>query len=213
MGVIADAMVALAGQKWASFGNSTRSLDEQWSIVGNESVQPYQAYVTPFWAAVGYPERDGAYPEPWSGAFISWCFVEAGAAADAFRPHRKHSRYIDWIRLQDGTSPLLRLRPPTSPIALGDLIWNARTAGGPVNHEEAIAHLDGGNFFASHVDIVVAVRDGECDSIGGNVHYADVGGSVVRSTWRLHGNGALVDDNGVRADTRKRWIGVIKNGL
>jgi hypothetical protein len=86
------------------------------------------------------------------------------------------------------------------------LIWNARGANTPSDYDEAVAHLEAGDFFISHVDIVVAVRVGECDSVGGNVHPEPVGGSVVRSTWRLDQDGALADD-------RKTWLGVVKNGL
>lgn len=205
MGVIADEMVALALQEWETFGCSTRTLANVWSIVGNESVEPYLSHINRYWIAVNQPDWDGATPEPWSGAFISWCFVTSGAGA-AFRPHGKHSFYINRIRLQDGTSPLLRLRPPSRSVAPGDLIWNARGAGAPGNYEDATARLEEGDFFISHVDIVVAARPGECDSVGGNVHPEDIGGSVVKSTWRLNETGAL-------ADTRKTWLGVVKNGL
>ena len=71
---------------------------------------------------------------------------------------------------------------------------------------EATARLAAGDFFISHVDIVVAVGQGRCDSIGGNVSNLDVGGSVTKSTWRL-------DDQGCLSDPRKPWIGVVRNDL
>jgi hypothetical protein len=205
MGVVADEMVRLALQEWETFGRSVRSLADEWTIVGNESQEPYTSHITRYWATVGHPHWDGATPEPWSGAFVSWCFV-AAEAGDAFRPHGKHSQYVDWIRLQDGTSPLLRLRRPSRSVASGDLIWNARGAGAPAGYDEAVARLEEGDFFISHVDVVVDVRAGECDSVGGNVYPGPVGGSVVKSTWRLDANGTL-------ADERKTWLGVVKNGL
>lgn len=203
MGEIADAVVRRAVEEWEEFGRSTRNLANQWNIVGNEPNEPYRSRINRYWRAVGEETWDGATPEPWSGAFISWCF---GAAGDAFRPHAKHSRYIDRIRRGSGMSPRLRLRSPSRAVEPGDLIWNAMRGLPPVNHDAAVVFLQQGVFFSSHADVVVAVRDGECDSIGGNVHPDDVGGSVVRSTWRL-------DDNGVLADPRKTWIGVVKNGL
>ncbi|MEA3048011.1 MAG: hypothetical protein QOJ53_2343, partial [Sphingomonadales bacterium] len=47
---------------------------------------------------------------------------------------------------------------------------------------------------------------GRCDSIGGNVSNRDPGGSVTRSAWRLAPDGTL-------DDSRKAWIGVVRNGL
>lgn len=206
-------LIATAEREWRYFGGSTRSLDEAWQIVGGRAVEPFKSRVGDYWRAVGRPDWDGGTDEPWSAAFISWCFAIAGAGG-LFSPDETHSVYMDRIRRNDGMSEALVLRPPgAATVAPGDLIWNSRQPrpsypypGYPLTYEEAMALLDKGMFFASHTDIVVSVGEGECDSIGGNVSNFEAGGSVVRSTWRL-------DEDGRLADPRKSWIGVVKNGL
>lgn len=205
-------LIETALGEWGFFGRSTRGLDGRWDVAGDEKDEPYTSRVGLYWQAVGRPELDGGSDEPWSAAFISWCFATAGAGA-AFAGHDTHSVYVDRIRRHAGMSEKLVLAPPAAaPLAPGDLIWNSRwesdsgEAAAPKSFEAAVAQLDAGNFFPSHVDIVVAVGAGQCDSIGGNVSNRDPGGSVTRSTWRLA-------DDGTIADPRKIWIGVVTNGL
>jgi hypothetical protein len=210
MGRLGAEIVQLAIGEWEFFNGSTRGLSNDaaagWNIASNELEDPYRERINRYWTVVGEPDWDGATPEPWSGAFICWCF-SAAIAAGAFTPSRKHARYIDRILRRDGMSPRLRLRPPSRGLEAGDLIWNARGDDQPAGHDEAVERLRAGSYFDSHVDVVVAVRDGECDSIGGNVYPpGEEGGTVVRSTWRL-------DDGCALADGRKNWIGVVKNGL
>jgi len=212
MGRLAERLIEVAIREWRFFGCSTRGLDDVWQLAGDEADEPWRSRVGAYWAAVGRPELVGGSGEPWSAAFVSWCFTEAGAGA-AFAGHDTHSVYLDRIRRHDGMSPALVLVPPAAaPLAAGDLIWNSRwesaeaEALAPKTFEAAIAELTAGNFFPSHVDIVVAVGAARCDSIGGNVSNRDPGGSVTRSTWLLAADGTL-------ADPRKTWIGVVRNGL
>lgn len=198
--------------EWDFFGRSTRGLDGRWRLAGDEADEPYRSRIGLYWAAVGRPDWDGGTDEPWSAAFISWCFADAGAGA-AFAGHDTHAVYIDRIRRHDAMSAALVLIPPAAAaLAPGDLIWNSRweskseAARAPKTFAAAIAELEAGNFFPSHVDIVVSVAQGSCASIGGNVSNRDPGGSVTRSTWRLAPDGTI-------ADPRKAWIGVVKNGL
>ncbi|HEV2817153.1 MAG TPA: DUF2272 domain-containing protein [Allosphingosinicella sp.] len=212
MDPIAGRLVETALGEWAFFGRSTRGLDDAWRLAGDQADEPYRSRVGAYWAAVGRPGLDGGSDEPWSAAFVSWCFAAAGAGA-AFAGHDTHSVYVDRIRRHAGMSAKLDLHPPReAPLAPGDLIWNSRwesadeEARAPKSFEEAMAELAAGNFFPSHVDIVVAVGAASCDSVGGNVSNRDPGGSVTRSTWRLAADGTI-------ADPRKVWIGVVKNGL
>jgi hypothetical protein len=205
-------LIETALGEWDFFGRSTRGLDGRWDLAGDEKDEPYRSRVGLYWAAVGRPELDGGSDEPWSAAFISWCFAAAGAGA-AFSGHDTHSVYVDRIRRHDGMSEKLVLAPTAAaPLAPGDLIWNSRWESdaeetrSPKTFDAALAALEAGNFFPSHVDIVVAVGPGQCDSIGGNVSNRDPGGSVTRSTWRCAAAGTI-------ADPRKSWIGVVKNGL
>lgn len=213
MGEIKQRLIEAATREWIFFGGSTRSLDESWTIVGDQAVEPYKTRIGDYWRAVGRPDWDGGTDEPWSAAFISWCFAAAGAGS-LFAPDETHSVYMDRIRRHDGMSEALVLHPPAAvKVAPGDLIWNSRQPnsaypfpGHPLSHEEAVELLKAGTFFASHNDIVVSVGEGTCDSIGGNVCNVPEGGSVTRSTWRLDGEGRI-------ADPRKDWIGVVSNGL
>ncbi|TMJ18524.1 MAG: DUF2272 domain-containing protein [Alphaproteobacteria bacterium] len=210
MGIVKNRLIECAEREWRYFGGSTRNIENQWNIVGDEADEPFRSHISHYWASVGKPDWNGGTDEPWSAAFISWCFKIAGAGS-GFSGDATHSVYINRIRLGDGMDPRLTLRsPPNTPLRVGDLIWNSRSDGQdeniPRSLAEATARLAAGDFFISHVDIVVAVGQGRCDSIGGNVSNLDVGGSVTKSTWRL-------DDQGCLSDPRKPWIGVVRNDL
>lgn len=210
MGEVKDRLIACATREWRYFGESTRSIDNVWTIVGDEATEPFTSHISHYWASVGHPAWNGATDQPWSAAFICWCFKIAHAR---FSSDATHSVYIDRIRRHDEMSEALSLHPPETLLEPGDLIWNSRQLDPadpdptiPVTHQDAIEALDDGDFFISHVDIVVSVDGDRCESIGGNVSNLDVGGSVTRSTWRLNNGGIL-------ADPRKHWIGVVKNAL
>jgi hypothetical protein len=213
MGEIKRRLIECALREWRYFGASTRDIEDRWNIVGTQSAEPFRSHINHYWRAAGEPDWDGGTDEPWSAAFISWCFKIAGAGA-FFSPDGTHSVYIDRIRRHDGMSDLLVLHDPaTVAVAPGDLIWNSRqpdlanpVADIPLTYEAAVDRLATEDYFASHVDIVIAVEDGRCESIGGNVSPPGVGGSVTRSAWRLDSEGRL-------ADPRKAWIGVVANGL
>ena len=204
----AKSLVATASAEWAYFGYSSRAINNTWKVGGEEFNSPYRERVQAYWSAVGHPTWDGKTTQPWSGAFISWCF-EAAKAEGRFKGSSKHSVYIDWIRTKQTSPSFTLVDPASATLAPGDLIWNARrdenTSKIPKTHAEAIARLKKGDYFISHVDIVVEVRASECDSIGGNVSNADPGGSVTRSTWHLN--------NGLIVDPRKTWIGVVKTNI
>lgn len=196
--------------EWAYFGYSTRALNDNWKIGAEEYEIGFRSRVTDYWKVVGHPSWDGLTKQPWSGAFISWCFVKANAGA-LFEPSAKHSVYINSIRKQSSANAKLELVDPTqNAVAKGDLIWNSRRDSSvsqiPKNYADAVAALKHGIMFNSHVDIVVEVGNGKCESIGGNVSNKDPGGSVTRSTWKLDPQGKLID-------SRKSWLGVVKNNI
>lgn len=206
MTAFGDKLIQSAKGEWAYFGYSTRSLGDVWHVVGEESQPPYTQHINEYWRVVGEKKWNGATPEPWSAAFISWCFSDAGAEK-RFPYFPMHSEYVDQIRR--GHYPGLSLHDTVgTAVAPGDVIWNSRGKNAPKTYAEAIAKLDAGNIFISHADIVIAIDAAAktCDSIGGNVSNRDPGGSVTRSTWRLNAGLELIDG-------RKTWIGVIKNGL
>ncbi len=201
MSHIREKLVEVAIREWEIFGKSYRGLDERWHIVGDEAKEPWTGIVNKYWRSVGLKDWDGNTKQPWSAAFISWCFRQAWPH---FKGSPKHSAYIDHLR-RDHLDKLTLEDPRHTVLRPGDLIWNARGKRQPHHMIEAVHRLAKGDFFDSHVDIVVSVGPGSCDSIGGNVSNRDPGGSVTRSTWRL--------SNGRLLDSRKNWIGVVKNGL
>lgn len=204
MGTQKDKLIAAALGEWDYFGKSTRSIDSHWHLVGEEANEPYRSHITQYWTVVGFPEWNGDTPQPWSGAFISWCFKTAGIAG---KFDATHSAYIDRIRRHENMpAELVLTSPKEAVIEPGDLIWNERDKTHPTpDYETAVALLKAGTYFLSHVDIVISVDGDTCTSIGGNVSDRDSGGSVTRSTWKLK--------DGHIADPHKTWIGVVKNGL
>ncbi len=215
MADVKEALIAVATAEWERWGRSTRD-GHDWRIAGEEWEDPHAARVGEYWRAVGQADWDGRTDQPWSAAFISWCFATAGWQG-LFDGHDTHSAYVDRIRRGvEGMSPALVLYPPGAVrLKVGDLIWNSRKpdlAGAlpaPRSHDEAVARLAAGDFFASHVDIVVSVEGDRCASIGGNVSNVDPGGSVTRSTWPL--KDGTIDVPHVEA--AKAWIGVVANGV
>jgi len=201
-------LVHTATQEWNFFGGSTRHLDDVWNVVGEESNSPFTERIGEYWASVQQLGWDGLTPQPWSAAFISWCFKRVNEQVGPkvmFKGHIKHSVYVDRIRRQaqmDGKLVLTSV--DGAPIAAGDLVWNARGEGdGPKSFTDAVKRLKVKDFFLSHVDIVVKVEGDVCYTIGGNVSDKEDGGSVTKSAWRLNASGHLVDP-------RKTWIGLVK---
>lgn len=199
---IVQRLVSSAYAEWEFFGRSTRSLANEWNVAGDEEDEPYSSRVGRYWRAVGESGLNGNTPQPWSAAFISWLFQNAGVGSNVFNPNAGHFDYVDFIRRNPSG---LRLEPPNRVVEVGDLIWNSREPS-VASHAQALAALQSASFFPSHADLVVRTGDGWCEAIGGNVSNRDPGGSVTQSTWRLDANGAI-------ADKRKTWVGVVANGL
>jgi hypothetical protein len=170
-------------------------------IVGKEKAAPYTGYVNEYWTVVGEPTWNGATPQPWSAAFISHCFKKAGAAKN-FPYASGHFGYCSSIVKSPKKYPLTLVDPTSVPLQVGDLLWAARGGGDcpkpPATYGKAVAALKSAAWFCSHCDIVVAVRPGEVDVIGGNVS-----NSVTRVTY--------LTTSGVVHDMRHDWIGVIRS--
>lgn len=199
-------LVASAEREWRRFGFSERGLaGEPQRIVGRENVSPYVDYINEYWRVVGQSKWNGLTPQPWSAAFISYCFDRAGAGA-RFPYKASHAAYCSAIVRKPATYPNLQLRDAASHTPVeGDLVLAARSGKDcskpPSTHAEAIARLQAGKFFCSHADIVVERGDRWIEVIGGNV--AD---SVTRVRYATDGNGRIMD---ARAD----WIAVVDVGL
>lgn len=181
-----ESMVLLAVQEWFRFGGETI----RFPVNGKETIERAgteegDAFASPrvrdYWLAVDRPNLSGTdHDEPWSAAFISWDIQSAGVPRDLFCPDARHTIYIERIanRAKEPGAAFLPHHLADYRPKPGDLICASR-AGGTTTLE----NLDRG---PGHCDIVVAVRPGEVEAIGGNVH-----DSVTRSVFPLDGQGFL----------------------
>lgn len=202
--MINPSFVDVALTQWKRFGFSTRPLHGHAKIVGLENASPYVDYVNDYWKAVDKPTFNGNTPIPWSAAFISFCFKEAGAQK-AFPYDTGHAGYCSSIVRSPTLYPDLSVLDPASAvIEIGDLVLAARSGDGcstpPKTHDAAMKLFGRGRFFCSHADIVVEVREGELDVVGGNVS-----NSVTRTTFASVG--------GIVADPRSVWLAVVRNRI
>jgi hypothetical protein len=199
-------LVDAARSEWTRWGFSVAPLHKPKKIGGVEGDNPFSSFVHEYWVAVGRPERNGHTPLPWSAAFISFCFAAAGAGK-AFPGSEGHFHYCAAIlKGMAKPNPAITLEDPsTTDIKVGDLVWAGRSGEGcvrpPRSFTEAMSALkDPRNFFCSHADLVVSLRDGEADVIGGNVS-----DSVTQTTY--------VTTNGKISDPRHTWLAVIRNTI
>lgn len=199
-----DDLLAVTLSEWKRWGYSARPIGASSKIGGKEKIPPYVSYVNDYWRAVGHPSWNGNTPQPWSAAFISFCFKTAGAG-NAFPYDQGHAGYCAAILRSPATFSKLRIADPASTtVDIGDVLWAARSGDGckppPKTHQEAVLALTSGGWFCSHCDIVVEMRQGEIDAIGGNIS-----DSVTKTTF--------ASQAGKITDPRNDWLGVIKNGI
>ncbi len=175
-------MVLLAVGEWARFGRQVTiySVDkpprtEQLGVKERDAPQRIGDY----WAAVGN-KLTGLNDVPWSAAFISWDIASAGVPRDLFCPDQRHTIYVERIveRAKKPGAVFISHAPDGYAPRVGDLICASRE-----NSGTTLQNLNRG---AGHCDIVVEVRPGSVDAIGGNV-----GDSVTRSVFPLDGGGFL----------------------
>jgi hypothetical protein len=176
-------MVLLAVGEWARFGREVilYSSDapprkQSHGVKEREAPQRIQDY----WASVGHPERSGLDDVPWSAAFISWNVQSAGVPREQFCPSQTHTIYVEHLveRAKLPGAALIPRWPDQRRPEVGDLICASRNGSG--------ASLDNLNRGAGHCDLVVVVRPGAVEAIGGNVD-----DTVSRSIFPLDGNGFL----------------------
>jgi hypothetical protein len=191
-GGFAGRLADLAVAEWEFFGR------QSYNPAGTKTVQGHtetEARLPPgsgedWFARVGRYWSEGVdiqgvngktTSKPWSAAFISW-LVEKAGAGKAFRGSPRHAHYIgqairDFLDKADVAYWCQRL--PDHVPAVGDIVCWAREPGVDYDHQK-------GGEYDGHCDVVVEVRSGEVDVIGGNV-----GHSVSRRTLLLDANGRL----------------------
>jgi hypothetical protein len=119
---------------------------------------------------------------PWSAVFISWIMRKAGAG-NTFAYSQAHTDYVGEAklnRLANNNNPFKAYRINEVAPRIGDLVCKERDNSG-VTYD----NVDQG-FFASHCDIVTAVKPGLLHTTGGNVS-----DSVSLTTVEIDGNGRI----------------------
>ena len=139
---------------------------------------------------------DGDYA--WSAAFISYVMRLAGAGS-SFPYSETHSDYIDAAARHDPGVALVAEPVTTYAPQLGDLICLWR-GGQPKTFDE----LPAGRF-PGHCDIVVAIKPGLLDVIGGNVENA-----VSMKYIPVTADGHLAMPDGTVIDPDHHWFVVLK---
>jgi hypothetical protein len=140
--------------------------------------------------------EDGNYA--WSAVFISYVMRMAGAGS-SFPYSMTHSDYIDAAARHDPGVALTPERVVAYAPQKGDLIcaWRGRY---PVSFDQLPAAR-----FPGHCDIVVAIKRGELDVIGGNVDNA-----VAMKPVPITADGHLAGPDGVVVDPEHHWFVVLK---
>ncbi len=139
---------------------------------------------------------DGNYA--WSAAFISYVMRMAGAGS-SFPYSETHSDYIDEAAAHTPGVALIAERVQDYAPQLGDLICLWRGAR-PVTFEE----LPAGRF-PGHCDIVVGMKPGQLQVIGGNVDNA-----VAMKYIPVTADGHLATSDGTVLDPDHHWFVVLK---
>jgi hypothetical protein len=175
----------IAHQEWLRFGQ--QSIDIDGKLVqkgGQEADEEYYQRVGDYWKDGVDRDLTGKDThEPWSAAFISWVMKEAGMG-QRFSYSDWHATYIRNSilarRAEDPTFAFWGYRMNERAPKVGDLVGYARQGGISYDYQPTV--------YSSHTDLVVAVRPGEIDVIGGNVK-----DSVSKKTLRTDAQGLLID--------------------
>jgi len=211
-----QAAVQIAYREWRAFGQqvvlSPNELESPDSEERDEGL--WQRVGEYWWLGLDYGQPDGRwtgkhdengveFPRSddgnfaWSAAFVDYVMRMAGAGF-RFPYSPSHSDYINAARTQPNlvvtALPLTQYAPQ-----LGDLIcmWRA-------GHQVIYDELPAGHF-PGHCDIVVAMRPGSLDVIGGNVDNA-----VSMKHVPVAPYGRMVGPGGTVIDTDYPWFVVLK---
>ncbi len=135
----------------------------------------------------------------WSAAFIDYVMRMAGAGR-RFPYSPTHSDYINAALQNAGSSLAISAQPPQSYAPQrGDLICMWRG-----NRQIRYSDLPTGRF-PGHCDMVVAIRPGSLDVIGGNVE-----NSVSMKHIPVTANGYLANPDGTIVDPDYGWFTVLR---
>ena len=176
--------------------------------------------VLAYWRAV--PDDEGAiarnralyregsaqlWAEPaWSAAFISYVMRTAGVDGREFPPSAAHSNYVDALVVDAARFPDAAPFVPHDPAGYapraGDLVCADRSDAPIRSWRDRAA--DAGRFRPMHCDIVLRVRPGHVEAIGGNLQDA-----VSLARFPTDASGALLP----RPAGGATWFAVFENRL
>ena len=198
-------MVFLARQEWALFGRPVVRDDPSRPVLvfppkveATHEVQgPMLTRVLTYWYAVSEQPIVGFQGElrPWSAAFIAWLVRSAGVPEDEFPSTVLHWDYIAHALNGDDAARFIARDARAYAPRIGDLICAPR---GEAFVAE-VSDFESLRRGAYHCDLVVALRPGQLEAIGGNVLDAVSLTQVARD-----GAGRLV-----RTETRP-WVVVLE---
>jgi hypothetical protein len=188
-------------------------LDAEWRHWGSQHRQ--RAANRPTERSRGYSDRVLAYWREgvgrsvsssrvgWSGAFVTWALKRAGAG-DRWPASGSHAHYIAWATKNRANPAAAFAAYRLSEYAprVGDIVCNSLERGIDYDRQPA-------RNYASHCDIVVEVRRGEIDVIGGNLSDA-----VRKRTLVTDSYGRLIDPQPRHVDPAvRKWFAVIQTRL
>ena len=188
-----DNIAAIAQEEWEFFdkGNLEETEDGAWQRI----VEYWNTQGINDNFGVDTPEEVGSNDYPWSAVFISWVMDRANVG-DKFEYSASHSIYItDAIqdkKNNDSEAAFFGYKLDEYSPKVGDLVGYSREEGVDYNTPAT---------YKSHTDIVVDVRDGEIDVIGGNV-----ANSVTKKTLKTDSQGRLIDKS-------EDWFVVLSNQI
>lgn len=211
-----DAMVVAANKEWEHWGKSTWNCITGAKSKGihTDDENDYAQYVIDtycalfFKAPIKWPTTATISNDDyaWPAVTISYIMRQAGFAAADFPIAQAHADYIRWaIKARkdadkDAAYWGYRADEAGAVPAVGDIVGCVRGVKN-IKPAAALKYFDRTSSYQSHSDIVVAVRPGECDVIGGNVR-----DSVTKKTLALNATGQL-------ADKVHPWFVVMKKRL
>lgn len=167
-----------------------------------ETDRAYAARIADYWR-IGTGQSVSNPRIGWSGAFVSFVLKSAGAG-ERWPATGSHAHYIKWAteNRERGSGAFWAHRLADYAPQPGDLVCNALERGIDYDRQP-------NRNYWSHCDIVVEVRRGSIDVIGGNLSNA-----VARRTLATDGNGRLQNPQPRAIDPAvKNWFAVIQNRL
>jgi Uncharacterized protein conserved in bacteria (DUF2272) len=166
-----------------------------------QDAYPWSAVaISQFMARAGFRRKRLVSSKASAAEYAAWV---ASSQPDEFPLSEAHSDYIRWSirarkdRVQGAAYWGFRVDEAEAVPEVGDLVGYVRAVKG-MTHTKALAWYDKTGGYTSHTDLVVAVRPGEVDVIGGNVR-----DSVTLKTLRTNAAGQM-------ADQRHFWFVVMK---